>query len=366
MNFKSFFRITLFTIPCLALLSLAGCNLPRSAETATPVLDVTQAYQTVEARLTEAAMVTPTLTPATPTAMSTTSPTPSTTPTIPTTPLISPTPPKYGTVTSSCDLAAPGNPIDVTIPDDTVMQPGQSFTKIWRLQNVGTCTWTKSYAVAYFSGEQMGASASVPLAGNVAPGQTVDISVDMIAPTTPGKFQGNWKLRNASNVLFGIGPNSSAPFWVRIVVAITPTGTTTATITPTPTTQAQVNTPTPTPVVRASGTVNLAISDTVDLDTIAVNTAAGADLLFELNGSGQHQLTPQNNAIMGVYGTSQPSKANCQAAPMTSLSIVLENTPVVSYLCYRTDQGLPGYARLTNFNVDSNSATLELVTWATP
>jgi hypothetical protein len=51
---------------------------------------------------------------------------------------------------------------------------------------------------------------------------------------------------------------------------------------------------------------------------------------------------------------------------MTSLSIVLENTPVVSYLCYRTDQGLPGYARLTNFNVDSNSATLELVTWATP
>jgi hypothetical protein len=366
MNFKLVFRIAVFSTTCLALLSLAACNLPRSAETATPVLDVTQAYQTVAARLTQAVVVTPTVTPATPTALGTSSPTPSTTPTIATPPLISPTPPKYGTATSSCDLAAPGNPIDVTIPDDTVMQPGQSFTKIWRLQNVGTCTWTRSYAAAYFSGEQMGASVSVPLAGNVAPGQSLDISVDMVAPTTPGKFQGNWKLRNASNVLFGIGPNSSAPFWVRIVVAITPTGTTTVTNTPTPTSPVVVNTPTATPVVRVSGTVNLSITDTLDLDTTVINGGAGTDLLFELNGNGQHQLTPQNNAIIGVYGTSQPSKANCQAAPMTSLPIVLENTPVVSYLCYRTDQGLPGYARLSSFSVDSNTATLDVVTWATP
>jgi hypothetical protein len=246
------------------------------------------------------------------------------------------------------------------------MQPGQSFTKTWRLQNVGTCTWTTSYAVAYFSGEQLGAAPSVPLAGNVAPGQTVDISVDMVAPTTAGRFQGNWKLRNASNVLFGIGPNGSAPFWVRIVVANTPTGTTTVTRTLTPTTPAPTTTPTATPVVRVSGTINLVVSDTLDLDTSMINGGAGSDLLFEVNGSGQHQLTPQNNAIIGVYGTSQPGKANCQSASMTSAPIVLENTPVVSYLCYRTDQGLPGYARLASFSVDSNSATLDIVTWANP
>jgi Ig-like domain from next to BRCA1 gene len=254
----------------------------------------------------------------------------------------------------------------VTIPDDTVMQPGQSFTKVWRLQNVGTCTWTKSYAAAYFSGEQMGAAVSVPLAGNVAPGQSVDISVDMVAPTTPGKFQGNWKLRNASNVLFGIGPNGSAPFWARIVVANTPTGTTTVTKTPTPTSPAPANTPTATPVVRVSGSVNLSPTDTLDLDTTVINGGAGFDLLFEINGNGQHQLTPQNNAIIGVYGNSQPSKASCLSTPMTSLPIILENTPVVSYLCYRTDQGLPGYARLASFSVDSNAVTLDIVTWANP
>jgi hypothetical protein len=42
------------------------------------------------------------------------------------------------------------------------------------------------------------------------PGQTVEITVDMVAPLKPGTYQGNWKLRNASNVLFGIGPNGSA------------------------------------------------------------------------------------------------------------------------------------------------------------
>jgi hypothetical protein len=246
------------------------------------------------------------------------------------------------------------------------MQPGQSFTKIWRLQNVGTCTWTKSYAVAYFSGEQMGAPASVPLAGNVAPGQSVDISVDMLAPGAPGKFQGNWKLRNASNVLFGIGPNSSAPFWVRIVVANTPTATKSVTVTSTPTTPAAANTPTATPVVRVSGTVNLSPADTLDLDTSMINGGAGSDLLYEINGSAQHQLTPQNNAIIGVYGTSQPSKAICLSATMTSTPVVLENTPTGSYLCYRTDQGLPGFTRLASFDADSNTVTLDIVTWATP
>lgn len=365
MNYKPAYRLSTFSIAILIVLGLAGCNLPRSEDTPTPALDVTQAYQTVEARLTEAVALTPTHTPATPTLSGTPSPTPSPTATL-ATPLISPTPPRASTPTVSCDLAAPGNPIDVTIPDDTVMQPGQSFTKVWRLQNVGTCTWTNSYAAAYFSGEQMGASASVPLSGNVAPGQSVDISVDMVAPTVAGKFQGNWKLRNASNVLFGIGPNSSAPFWVRIVVANTPIGTTTVTITPTPTTQVSANTPTPTPVVRASGTVNLSPSNTLDLDTVQINGGSGFDLLYELNGSGQHQLTPQNNAIIGVYGTSQPSRANCISAPMTSLPVVLENTPAVSYLCYRTDQGFPGYARLASFSVDSNVATLDIVTWANP
>ncbi len=42
---------------------------------------------------------------------------------------------------SSCDKAQFVS--DVTIPDGTVMSPGQKFTKTWSLKNVGTCAWVK-------------------------------------------------------------------------------------------------------------------------------------------------------------------------------------------------------------------------------
>ena len=140
------------------------------------------------------------------------------------------------TVDTACDQAAPGYPsIDATIDDDTEISPGKSFTKIWRLSNEGSCTWSKDYAAVWFSGEKLGEALSVPLGRQVRPGESVEISVDMVSPATAGTYQSNWKLRNAGGVLFGIGPNGDAPFWVRIVVVQTETNTPTATPTFTPT-----------------------------------------------------------------------------------------------------------------------------------
>ena len=34
---------------------------------------------------------------------------------------------------------------DVTVPDGTRYDPGATFTKTWRLRNIGTCTWTTSW-----------------------------------------------------------------------------------------------------------------------------------------------------------------------------------------------------------------------------
>ena len=45
---------------------------------------------------------------------------------------------------------------DVTIPDGTVMAPGQSFTKTWKLKNIGTTSWS-NYNLKFFDGEQMDA-----------------------------------------------------------------------------------------------------------------------------------------------------------------------------------------------------------------
>lgn len=108
---------------------------------------------------------------------------------------------------------------DVSIPDGTIFEPGETFTKTWRLKNVGSCAWTSGYDIVFSGGDAMDAPASVQLtSGTVNPGQNVDISVDMTAPATEGTYRGNWKLREPGDELFGIENSSSGLFWVEIEV----------------------------------------------------------------------------------------------------------------------------------------------------
>jgi hypothetical protein len=118
---------------------------------------------------------------------------------------------------TKCDAAA--FVTDVTFPDGAVVGRGSNFTKIWRIKNVGTCSWTTSYAIVYVSGEKFGASNSLSLPVTVAPGQTVDIAINLVAPGSDGRYRGNWKLRNASGILFGIGTNSDSNFYVDVNVS---------------------------------------------------------------------------------------------------------------------------------------------------
>ena len=111
--------------------------------------------------------------------------------------------------TSTCDVAQ--FITDVTIPDDTIVAPNANFTKTWRLKNIGTCSWTPSYAIVFMNGEAMSGPATQALTGNVNAGQTVDLSVNLKAPASNGTYTGNWRLRNGSGVTF-------TNFYVRIKV----------------------------------------------------------------------------------------------------------------------------------------------------
>lgn len=109
---------------------------------------------------------------------------------------------------------------DVAIPDNTVFAPGASFVKTWRVRNDGTCAWGKKYALsalAFVGGNPLGAPEGVVLPGNVQPGNTVDISVSMTAPLTPGVYRSEWKLAGTGLAL-GVGAND-APLYAQIVVA---------------------------------------------------------------------------------------------------------------------------------------------------
>ena len=150
----------------------------------------------------------------------------------PATPEPSPTPPQPTSTPAPTPAATPADCYDqaafvqdVSIPDNTLMAPGQSFVKTWRLRNSGTCTWTQDYVLVFAGGSSLGGPASAPLPKTVAPGETVDLSVSLVAPAANGTYESRWLLHNEEGDTFGVGSGAVRVFWVRIVVGPRPTPT---------------------------------------------------------------------------------------------------------------------------------------------
>lgn len=127
---------------------------------------------------------------------------------------------------------------DVTIPDDSVIEAGATFTKTWRLRNVGTCEWTAAYALAFVDGFELEGPNLIPITSTVVPTNTVDFSVALTAPTITGTFRADWKIYNGNKREF-FGVFGDGPVWVQIVVEsvpeelVEPPTTVTATVTAT-------------------------------------------------------------------------------------------------------------------------------------
>lgn len=108
---------------------------------------------------------------------------------------------------------------DVTVSDGTTFEPGETFTKTWRLRNSGSCTWTKDYALVHTAGYSLLGSEVMVLPTEVAPGELIDLSLSMKAPANEGSYQGYWSLRNDAGAFFGIGEKADLAIWVSIKVA---------------------------------------------------------------------------------------------------------------------------------------------------
>jgi len=90
---------------------------------------------------------------------------------------------------------------DITIPDGTVMKPGQPFTKTWRFENVGAVGWGEGVKLVFVPEQQKGFE-SKKMAGpdfvevpNVQPGKNVDVSVDLVSPEKLGHYRSYWRLQ---------------------------------------------------------------------------------------------------------------------------------------------------------------------------
>ena len=100
---------------------------------------------------------------------------------------------------------------DITIPDSTTISPNQSLTKTWRMKNTGSTTWGSGYQLAFLRGDRLNAPAAINVP-STTPGQTVDLSVAITGPNSPGSYKGYWRMRNAQGTYFG------PEIWVAIKV----------------------------------------------------------------------------------------------------------------------------------------------------
>jgi hypothetical protein len=101
----------------------------------------------------------------------------------------------------SCELSARFVE-DVTVPDDTLYNGGVSFRKTWRLRNDGECAWDPGVIWTHIGGALLGAETTVEVE-LAEPGRIVDVSVDMVAPLSPGTYSSFWRLQRSNGELFG-------------------------------------------------------------------------------------------------------------------------------------------------------------------
>lgn len=234
-------RTLVYAALIASILLLAACA-PSSTPTREANAILTEAAATVAVQLTLDAASRPTGT-ATNTPAPTDTPAPTNTqgaaptaPVVATNTVAATPPPVQNTQDDAASFVS-----DVTIPDGTVIAPGATFEKTWRIKNTGKTTWTKAYSLIYIQGERMNAPDTISLPKDVPSGESVDITVKLTAPTKDGAYQTFFRLRNdkGQSILL----DGSGDPWVKISVgqpqAATNTPgsgvTETPTVTPTPT-----------------------------------------------------------------------------------------------------------------------------------
>ncbi len=92
--------------------------------------------------------------------------------------------------------------VSETVLDGTEYNVNENFTKTWRLKNIGTCTWNTNYKLVFSSGEKMSGPSTKNLPQSVAPGEQLDISVDLKSPGTAGTYKGIWKIQDDQGQFF--------------------------------------------------------------------------------------------------------------------------------------------------------------------
>ncbi|PJB36574.1 MAG: hypothetical protein CO108_23030 [Deltaproteobacteria bacterium CG_4_9_14_3_um_filter_63_12] len=87
----------------------------------------------------------------------------------------------------------------LTLPPGSKAAPGEHLVKTWRVQNNGTTNWW-NLKLVNVGGDLSPVETDVYC---VLAGETVDLSVELDAPATPGFANGLWQLQDETGLVFG-------------------------------------------------------------------------------------------------------------------------------------------------------------------
>ena len=94
----------------------------------------------------------------------------------------------------------------------THFKPREPFDAVWTFKNVGMKTWTHEYFLTFAGGEEMANKGEVAMVGgDVHPGSTTQLVLDMVAPSSAGTYTAKFDFYNDNRFVFGV-------FYIVIIV----------------------------------------------------------------------------------------------------------------------------------------------------
>jgi len=104
---------------------------------------------------------------------------------------------------------------DLSIPDGTLVSPGEVLDKRWQVLNNGTCNWDAGYRLELLSGPALGAASEQALYPARSGAQAM-IRILFTAPAEAGVYQSAWQALDPQGNRFG------DPIYIQIVVQAGP------------------------------------------------------------------------------------------------------------------------------------------------
>jgi hypothetical protein len=100
---------------------------------------------------------------------------------------------------------------DITIPDGTPVNQGETLDKRWLVENIGSCNWDELFGLKLIAGPSMAAQSEYALFP-ARSGTQAEIRILFTAPQEPGVHRSAWQAFDHQGELFG------DPIFIEVVV----------------------------------------------------------------------------------------------------------------------------------------------------